>query len=101
LSKFPIDKLKVDQSFVRGIPADPVASEIASVVVALGHSLGMEVLAEGVETQAQFDYLVAKGCNTLQGWLFARAMDPADVTPLLRLGKIDPAQALPTPTPAG
>jgi diguanylate cyclase (GGDEF)-like protein/PAS domain S-box-containing protein len=92
LSKFPIDKLKVDQSFVRGIPSDPIASEIASVVVALGHSLGMEVLAEGVETQAQFEYLITKGCNTLQGWLFARAMDPADVTPLLRLGKIDPTQ---------
>lgn len=92
LSKFPIDKLKVDQSFVRGIPADPTASEIASVVVALGHSLGMEVLAEGVENQAQFEYLLGKGCNTLQGWLFARAMSPADVTSWLRLGRIDPAQ---------
>ncbi len=70
LKRFPIDKLKVDQSFVRDIPADTAGTEIAAAVVALGKTLHLEVLAEGVETKAQRDLLRRLGCNTAQGYLF-------------------------------
>lgn len=94
LSRFPLDKLKVDQSFVRGIPDDPTSTEIASVIVTMGQTLGLEVLAEGVETPAQAQFLVEHGCDTLQGWLFARAVPVDEATRLLRSGEIRPAPAV-------
>ncbi|PKU25483.1 EAL domain-containing protein [Telmatospirillum siberiense] len=80
LRRFPIDKLKVDQSFVRDIPADSAAIEIAAAVVALGKTLHLEVLAEGVETKAQCDLLQRLGCNTAQGYLFDRPLSAIDLT---------------------
>ena len=94
LSRFPLDKLKVDQSFVRGIPDDPTSTEIASVIMTMGHTLGLEVLAEGVETPSQDQFLIEHGCDTLQGWLFARAVSVDEATVLLRGGEIRPATAL-------
>jgi diguanylate cyclase (GGDEF)-like protein/PAS domain S-box-containing protein len=77
LKRFPIDKLKIDQSFVRGLVDSADDREIAATIVAMGRNLHLEVLAEGVETEAQRDILVKLGCNAFQGFLFSRPL-PAE-----------------------
>lgn len=77
LSQLPFDQLKIDQSFVRALGTSERAVEVARTVVQLGQRLGMEVIAEGVETEAQRDQLLAMGCSRFQGYLFARPL-PAD-----------------------
>lgn len=77
LKRFPVDRLKIDQSFVRDMTSDYDDSEIARAIINLGHSLGMEVVSEGVETEAQLNLLREQGCDVVQGFLFARPM-PAD-----------------------
>jgi diguanylate cyclase (GGDEF)-like protein len=72
LRRFPIDKLKIDQSFVRDISSDPGAAGICRTIITLGHQLGMTVLAEGVETAAQVGYLRRNDCDQFQGFYFAR-----------------------------
>ena len=67
LKQFPIDKLKIDQSFVRGLPTDADDASIARTIIVLAHQLRMSVAAEGVETQAQADFLAEVGCDELQG----------------------------------
>jgi diguanylate cyclase (GGDEF)-like protein/PAS domain S-box-containing protein len=70
LQKFHIDYLKIDQSFVRDITCNPSSRTIVESIVMLAHNLGQKVIAEGVETQEQLDYLVAAGCDYGQGYLF-------------------------------
>jgi diguanylate cyclase (GGDEF)-like protein len=72
LHAFPFDKLKLDQSFVKRLPGDTAAAAIVRTVLALGESLGMPVLAEGIETEAQWQFLIREGCSKGQGFLFAR-----------------------------
>ena len=79
LKRFPIDKLKVDQSFVRDIPDDPADMEITAAVVALGKNLHLEVLAEGIENEAQLAFLRQLGCHTGQGYLFSRPVPAAEL----------------------
>ena len=79
LKQFPIDKLKIDQSFVRGLPDDGDDAVIARTILTMAHQLRMAVAAEGVETQAQALYLRAIGCDELQGYLLGRPL-PADQT---------------------
>ncbi len=79
LKRFPLHKLKLDQSFVRDLEQDADDRAIASGVVNLGHSLGLEVIAEGVETQAQLDILRALGCDEVQGYLYSRPLPAADL----------------------
>jgi len=74
LKRFPIDKLKVDKSFVTDIPNVPADMEITSAIIGLAKNLKLEVLAEGVETSAQLAFLHEKGCDTAQGYLFARPL---------------------------
>ncbi len=74
LKRFPIDKLKVDQTFVRGIPHDVADMEITSAVVALANNLDFEVLAEGVETEEQLACLISLGCPASQGYLFSHPL---------------------------
>jgi diguanylate cyclase (GGDEF)-like protein/PAS domain S-box-containing protein len=78
LKRLPLDQLKIDQSFVRDVLTDPNDAVIASTIVALGRSLGLAVIAEGVETRAQQQFLFDKGCTTYQGYLFARPMPIAE-----------------------
>ena len=66
------DQLKIDQSFVRDLLTDPNDAVIASTIVALGHSLSLKVIAEGVETVEQRDALAKMGCDAYQGYYFAR-----------------------------
>jgi diguanylate cyclase (GGDEF)-like protein/PAS domain S-box-containing protein len=77
LSRFALDKLKIDQSFVRNITEDAKSAAIAKATIALAHGLGITVVAEGVETRAQLDYLDGAGCDEVQGYYFSRPV-PAD-----------------------
>jgi EAL domain-containing protein (putative c-di-GMP-specific phosphodiesterase class I) len=72
LHAFPFDKIKLDQSFVRRIPDDSAACAIVHTVLALGRSLRIPVLAEGIETSAQWHFLLNEGCDKGQGYLFAK-----------------------------
>lgn len=72
LKRFPINCLKIDRSFVEDIPHDPHGSEIATAIIAMAHKLHLKVVAEGVETEAQRDFLIAQGCESLQGYLFGK-----------------------------
>jgi EAL domain-containing protein (putative c-di-GMP-specific phosphodiesterase class I) len=81
LKCFPIDTLKIDRSFVGDIPSNEGDSAIASGMIALAHGLHMKVTAEGVETQAQLDFLRERECDAIQGFLMSPAVPPEEVTP--------------------
>jgi len=77
LKRLPINKLKIDQAFVRNLPDDEEDSAIAKAVIALGQSLNLKVIAEGVETKEQRDFLVGNGCENVQGYYYSKPV-PAD-----------------------
>jgi EAL domain-containing protein (putative c-di-GMP-specific phosphodiesterase class I) len=79
LHQFPIDKLKIDQSFVRDILEDPADWAITKAIIGLGHTLGLRVVAEGVERLEEADWLRDAGCDELQGYLFSKPMPPAQI----------------------
>ena len=100
LKLFPISTLKIDRSFVKDIETDPNDADICDVTVLLAHKLGLEVVAEGVETEAQLKYLLSIGCEKIQGYLISRPL-PADqaeafiraAPPLAGLGTVEMWQA--------
>ena len=79
LKRLPLDQLKIDQSFVRDLLSDPNDAVIAQAIIALGHSLGLQVIAEGVETIEQRDVLAGIHCDAFQGYYFARPVAAADL----------------------
>ncbi len=91
LSRFPFDKIKIDQSFVRDITSNPTNAAIANTTIALAESLHMSVLAEGVETESQLNFLRQRGCNSMQGYLFARPLVADEFAALLREARSLPA----------
>ncbi len=83
LKMLPLHNLKLDRSFVRDIDAEPGGRAICSATVAMAHALGIKVVAEGVETEVQRDFLMALGCDYLQGWLFSKALPAAELAELI------------------
>jgi diguanylate cyclase (GGDEF)-like protein len=84
LLRLPLDAIKLDRCFVRGLGIDRRAEEIVRATIALAHGLGLEVIAEGVETEEQLERLREVGCDMVQGFLLARPMVPAELTAWLR-----------------
>jgi diguanylate cyclase (GGDEF)-like protein/PAS domain S-box-containing protein len=84
LKRLPLDQLKIDQSFVCEVLIDPNDAVIAKTIVALAQSLGLAVIAEGVETQAQRDFLAHAGCHVYQGYLFSRPLPLEDFEAFVR-----------------
>ena len=84
LKRLPLDQLKIDQSFVRDVLSNSDDAAIARTIVALAHSLGMEVIAEGVETEEQREFLFKNGCHAYQGYLFSRPVPQDKFEQLLR-----------------
>lgn len=76
LKKLPLDQLKIDQSFVRDITIDPNDAMIVETIIAMSNHLGLDVIAEGVESREQRDFLVDKGCRKFQGYYFGKPMSP-------------------------
>jgi diguanylate cyclase (GGDEF)-like protein len=87
LKRFPISSLKIDQSFVHDLSLNQGDEAIVAAIIALGHSLGLNVIAEGVETVAQLAQLRKKGCNEIQGFLFSRPVPASEMTLLLQSGE--------------
>ena len=83
LKRFPIDRIKLDQSFVRDLPGDKDDAAIAMAVIAMGRSLELVVIAEGVETEEQLEFLKDRDCDQLQGFLFSRPLPPDDFATFL------------------
>ena len=96
LKLLPINTLKIDRSFVKDIESDPNDADICDVTVLLAHKLGLEVVAEGVETEAQLKFLISIGCEKVQGYLISKPLPAAEAeifirndTPMAKLGTID------------
>jgi len=86
LHKFQIDTLKIDQSFVRNLPTEAGANALSESIIIMGHKLGLNVVAEGVETAAQRDFLITAGCDSAQGYLYSRPIPPEEFDALLQGG---------------
>lgn len=84
LKKFPIDVLKIDQSFVRDITDDTDSEKIVSLILSMAHTLNLKVIAEGVETEKQLEYLRRHECDMCQGYYFSKPVPAADFEMLLR-----------------
>ncbi|MHA6236728.1 EAL domain-containing protein [Pseudomonas fluorescens group sp. PF-69] len=79
LTRFPLHILKLDKSFIGGIPSDNKQSSISQAIIGLGRSLGLEVVAEGIESPAQLDFVVSEGCHYAQGYWFSRPRPAAQM----------------------
>ena len=84
LKRFPIDVLKIDQGFIRDIPQSEDDMAISAAIIAMGHSMGLSVLAEGVETEGQLAFLRERGCDAYQGYLCSRPVPADEFVALLR-----------------
>jgi EAL domain-containing protein (putative c-di-GMP-specific phosphodiesterase class I) len=87
LRKFPLNRIKIDRSFMRDVTSESAAEAVVSNILSLGHSLGIECVAEGVETRPQLAYLQRQGCAEMQGFLYSPALMGEDCGALLRSGR--------------
>ena len=89
LQRFPVDTLKIDRAFVSRMDSDQETHEIVRIIVTLAHNLGLKVVAEGVETQAQLDLLRHLGCERAQGYLFSKPVDHKTILKLLEANRTE------------
>jgi diguanylate cyclase (GGDEF)-like protein/PAS domain S-box-containing protein len=95
LKRFPIDALKIDRSFVTDITTSRDGSSVVSAIIALAHSLNLEVIAEGVETEEQLEFLREKGCDLVQGFYFSKPLPYKEIKRLLKKGLLSPQEKAP------
>lgn len=88
LKHFPFDRIKIAQEFVQAIPENREDLAIVEAILAIAKTLNLDVIAEGVETRKQLDYLFASHCNEMQGYYFSRPLSPCQLTPLLSEGYV-------------
>jgi diguanylate cyclase len=91
LHQLPIDRVKIDRSFVSRVEEDENAAAIVTAITHLSHSLGLGVVAEGIETEAQLLFLQRLGCDEAQGYLFARPLPAAECATILVAATLFPA----------
>ena len=84
LHEFPLSALKIDKHFVQSVESNDRGGPISKMIIGLGQNLGLEVIAEGVETEVQLEYMREHGCDVAQGYLYARPESPEDLTPWLQ-----------------
>lgn len=84
LKMFPFDSVKIDRSFVRDLVVDPNDAALTQAIISMGHSLGMQVVAEGVEDEAQLEFLLLQHCDYAQGYLFSKPVSSQEMSELLR-----------------
>ncbi|MCP4400428.1 MAG: EAL domain-containing protein, partial [bacterium] len=82
LKRLPLDEIKIDCSFIRDITTDPSEASFVETILTLAEHLGLEVVAEGVETERQFDFLREKGCRLFQGYYFSQPLTAQELTKL-------------------
>ncbi len=91
LKRFPLDTLKIDRSFIKDAPADAGDAALTSAIIGMAHSLELGVVAEGVETQSQFDFLRDRGCDVIQGYLVSRPIPPEQIAEFIENRNAAPA----------
>lgn len=90
--RLPIDTIKIDKSFVGDITTDPDDAGIVTAIIAMAHSLRLKVVAEGGETQEQFDFLLERGCDAMQGYFFRKPLPEKEIFAFLcSTGNFNPA----------
>ena len=83
LKRLPVSTIKIAQSFIKDLPSNQEDSAISEAIISMAHILGMKVVSLGIENRLQMDFVKSKGCDYLQGYLFAKPMDYKDMIPLL------------------
>jgi EAL domain-containing protein (putative c-di-GMP-specific phosphodiesterase class I) len=91
LKRLPLDRLKIDRTFISDIIEDPASGAIARAIISLGQALGISVIAEGVETEEQRDFLIGLGCHAYQGFLLSRPLPLEEIEAFLDRSKPDTA----------
>ena len=86
LANFPFDRLKIDQRLAPNITSDPRDAAIVAGIITIGQNLGMQVIAEGVETRAQLTFFESQGCFDIQGWYYSKPVSADKITEYLRQG---------------
>ena len=84
LKRLPLDELKIDRSFVRDVTTDSSDANLVATIITMAHHFGLDVIAEGVETDEQYDFLREKGCRFFQGYYFSQPQPVEDFTELFR-----------------
>ena len=97
LRRFPLDTLKIDRSFVNEVTTNADGANITRAVIGMSHNLGLKVVAEGVETEAQLAFLDAAGCGEMQGYYFSRPLPAADSLQWLRERRLLPSRVIAVP----
>ncbi len=87
LKRFPLDVIKIDRTFIRDVTTDPDDAKITVAMINLAHSLELRVVAEGVETKAQMDFLIRHGCDEMQGYYFSRPLSPESASQAIVEGR--------------